>query len=73
MRLSCPAGGYRGRAHHDLGSGSVGSAPHSVRRSQQGAPVVRRSMSELVSTDVAAAKDAATSVPEDDLYDSSAH
>jgi len=31
-----------------------------VGRSHQGAPVVHRSVSELVSTDVAAAEDAAT-------------
>jgi hypothetical protein len=61
-----------GRTRHDLGTGSVDGALHSVGRSQQGAPVVHRSMSELVSTDVAAARDAATSVPEDYLYDSSA-
>jgi len=62
-----------GRTHHDLGAGNVDGALHSVGRSQQGAPVVHRSVSVLVSTDVAAAKDAATYVPEDHLYDSSAH
>ena len=43
-----------GRTHHDLGAGSVDGALHSVGRSQQGAPVVHRSVSKLVSTDVAA-------------------
>ena len=51
---------HRRRAHHDLGAGSVDGALYSVRRSQQGAPVVHRSMSELVSTEVAARDNAAT-------------
>ena len=43
-------------------SDRVVSVAHCIQwRSQQGAPVVRRSASELVSTDVAAAEDAATS------------
>ena len=62
-----------GRTHHDLGAGSVDGALPSVGRSQQGAPVAHRSVSELVSTDVAAARNAATYVPEDHLHDSSAH
>jgi hypothetical protein len=42
--------------------GRVASTRYVVRRSHQGAPVVRRSVSELVSTDVAALDNAATQV-----------
>ncbi len=42
--------------------GSVTDARYLVRRSHQGAPVVRRPLSELVSTDVAVLDNAATRV-----------
>jgi hypothetical protein len=44
-----------------------------VRRRHQGAPVVPRSMSELVSTDVAALENAATRVRETFLHDRTSH
>ena len=60
MRLPCPAAGVsaaglRCRTHHDLVWGSVDDALQSVRCGPlRRAPVVHRSASELVSTDVAA-------------------
>src|SRR5215467_11987457 len=52
----------RRRTHHNPAWGNLRGALHPVRRSRTGAPVVHRSVSELVSTDVAARENAATRV-----------
>src|SRR5215468_3978941 len=52
----------RRRTHHNPAWGNLRGALHPVRRSPIGAPVVHRSRSELVSTDVAARENAATRV-----------